>query len=197
MGYSKTKIFNIALSNLGISALIQNASQDDPRAIILNNFYELARDFVLEAHDWSFANAFRDLSTSLISSPDPNYEFAYLLPNDCIAPRAAICLLDNQEKKFDPAIDETSQKIIVTNCTPCRLRYTRRIDNETLFTAGFVEVLGYKLASDAAQALLGSREKKELNDRDYQIALTRAIVFDARKSKAQDQDDNDFTDARC
>ena len=196
MGYSKVKIFNLALNRLGVSSAIQSNTQEDPRAILLNNVYELSRDEVLEAHDWSFANAYREISASTESSPDPNYLYALTLPEDCIAPRALIDIGDKQEKKFEPAIGSNNQKIILTNTNPAILRYTKRITNESLFTAGFVRALSYKLAAETGYSITGSREKEEINERRYEATLVRSIIFDARKSEPHDQDDNDFTDSR-
>ena len=74
MAFSKTKIFNIALSNLGVSAPIQNSLEDNPTAILVNNYYELARDTVLEAHEWSFATAYKKLS---VAYEEPQGEWLY------------------------------------------------------------------------------------------------------------------------
>lgn len=196
MAFSKVKIYNIALCNLGVSTTIQNSVEESPLGIILNNYYELARDTVLEAHEWSFANAITDVSVAANEPDDPNYLYAFTYPNDCIAPRAAIDITNNKEKKCEPAIDNTGKKIILTNCNPCKIRYTKRITNETLFTAPFVSALGFYLAYLSAQAIVGSENKKNSNLQDYQIAIRQAIVTDARKTQIKDQDDKDYTDYR-
>lgn len=196
MGYSKTKIFNIALHNLGISSVLQNTNQNDTKAIILNNYYEMARDTVLEAHEWSFANAYRELSLSTESSPNPNYMYAFTQPNDCVSPRAIISPYDKEEKKCEPAINSNGEKIILANIDAGKLRYTRRIENETLFSSSFANALGFYLAYLAAQSLTGSANKKNTNLQDYQIAIRQAIVCDARKETTHDQDDKDYTDSR-
>ena len=118
MSFSKTKIFNIALSNLGISAPIQNSIEEHPQAILMNNYYELARDSVLEAHDWTFANATKELSIAEESSLNGNWQFCFTLPNDCISPRAVVDMFDNKEKKYEPGIDSAGQKVIYTNTNP-------------------------------------------------------------------------------
>jgi len=196
MSFSKTKIFNIALSNLGISAPIQNSIEEHPQAILMNNYYELARDSVLEAHEWSFANATKELSIAEESSINGNWSYCFTLPNDCISPRAIIDMSDNKEKKFDPGIDSTGEKVIYTNTNPCLLRYTKRVTNETFFTARFVNALAFYLAYLSAQVITGSNNKKNTNLQDYQIAIREAIVLDARKTRNKDQDDKDYTDAR-
>ena len=196
MSFSKTKIFNIALSNLGISAPIQNSIEEHPQAILMNNYYELARDSVLEAHDWTFANATKELSIAEESSLNGNWQFCFTLPNDCISPRAVIDMFDNKEKKYEPGIDSAGQKVIYTNTNPCLLKYTKRVTNETFYTARFVNALAFYLAYLSAQVITGSNNKKNTNLQDYQIAIREAIVLDARKTENKDQDDKDYTDAR-
>ena len=196
MSFSKTKIFNIALSNLGISAPIQNSIEEHPQAILMNNYYELARDSVLEAHDWTFANATKELSIAEESSLNGNWQFCFTLPNDCISPRAVVDMFDNKEKKYEPGIDSAGQKVIYTNTNPCLLKYTKRVTNETFYTARFVNALAFYLAYLSAQVITGSNNKKNTNLQDYQIAIREAIVLDARKTENKDQDDKDYTDAR-
>lgn len=196
MSFSKTKIYNIALHNLGISSKIQNTNQADPKANLLDTYYELARDTVLEAHEWSFANAHKNLSATVEESPNPNFPYSFTLPNDCIAPRAVISLEDNKEKKYEPGVDSTGAKIIMAEYNPVKLRYTKRITNETFFTAAFVNALGFYLAYLAAQVISGSANKKNTNLQDYQMAIRQAIVTDARKTEVHDQDDTDYTDYR-
>lgn len=196
MAFSKVKIFNIALSNLGISAPIQDSVEESPTGILMNNYYELARDTVLEAHDWSFANARKSIAVSYEESPDPNFKYSFKFPNDCIAPRAIIDTTDNKEKKFEPAVDSSGAKIILTNANPCILRYTKKVENETFFTASFVNALAFYLAYLSAQVVTGSANKKNTNLQDYQIAIRQATVTDARKTTIHDEDDKDFTDMR-
>lgn len=194
--YTKTKIFNLALANLGVSAIIQNSDEESPQAILLDNYYETARDTVLEAHEWSFACAYKELSSSFEKSPDGNFLYSYAYPNDCIAPRAIIDKADNKEKKFVTVIDSTGAKVILTNSTPCVLRYTKRVTNESFFTPAFVNALAFFLAYQTAQVITGSANKKNTNFQDYQLAIRQAIVTDARKIEIHDEDDTDYTDYR-
>ena len=196
MSFSKTEIFNIALSNLGVSSLIQSSNQNDTRAILLNNYYELARDSILESHDWNFASAYKSLSLSDSDSPDPNYEFAFVYPTDCISPRCVIDTVSQKEKKFDLAVLNSGEKIVLSNTNPCLLRYTKRLENETLYPAPFVCALGFYLAYLSAQAIVGSNNKKNINLQDYQLAIKKAILSDSRKIKNFNQDDRLYSDFR-
>lgn len=132
MSISKTKIFNLALEHLGITSLIQNSVSETPEAIIMNNFYEIARDTVLEDHDWSFACGYQKLETKEIESLDPNYPFVFDYPQDCISPRAIISPYDNKEKKCIPAIDDKATKVILGEIDNGILRYTKRITNDLI-----------------------------------------------------------------
>lgn len=194
--YTKTKIFNLALANLGVSAIIQNMDEESEQAILLNNYYETARDTVLEAHEWSFACAYKELSTAFEKSPDGNFLYSFAYPNDCISPRAIIDKADNKEKKFVTAIDSTGEKVILTDSNPCILRYSKRVLNESYFTPAFVNALAFYLAYLSAQVITGSGNKKNTNFQDYQLAIRQAIVTDARKIEIHDEDDTDYTDCR-
>ncbi len=196
MAFSKTKIFNITLNHLGITTVLQNTTlESDSKAIVLNNYYETARDFVLESHEWSFATVEKELSVSTSDSPNPNYQYAFYYPNDCLASRALIAQ-DRKEKKYELAVDSNGTKLVLTNHNPCQLRYTKRIENESLFTASFVNCLSFYLAYLAAQGLSGSGQKKNTHLQDYNIALRQAVLNDARKITTHDEDDKDYTDIR-
>ncbi|MBQ8475707.1 hypothetical protein IJ531_01445 [bacterium] len=196
MDITKVKIFNLALNNLGVSIQINNANQDDdPRAQMLSNYYEIARDSVLEAHEWSFASV-RTTLANMQKSCDPNFRFACKLPSDCIAARAIIEPYSKKEKKFENAINENGEKIILTNYSPCILRYTKRIENEAMFSASFINCLAFYLAYLAAQVIVGSANKKNTNFQDYQISIRQAMLNDVRKDVNHDQDDLIYTDMR-
>ena len=195
--FTKTYIFNLGLNNLGVSEPIQSENDnDDPRVILLNNYYNMARDTVLEQHDWKFASKYQSLALAVTDSPDPNYLYAYNLPNDCISPRALISEFDRKEKKFELATNSSGQKIILSNYDGCLLRYTKREVNESLYSAPFVSALAFYLAYLSAQVITGSANKKNTNLQDYQLTIRSAILTDANKMTVHDQDDKDYTDFR-
>lgn len=201
MSFSKELIYNITINNLGVTSPILLANEQDPRTNILNNYYEVARDTVLEAHDWGFASSYQELSEPYSAQDNefvinPNFEFAFKLPNNCISPRAIMSSFDRKEKEFKPITNSSGEKLILTKINPCLLRYTRRVDNEALFTAPFVSALGFYLAYLTAQGITGSGNKKNTNLQDYHIAIRNAIVTDARKYQNYNQDDSVYTDNR-
>ena len=87
MSISKVQIFNIALNILGVSTPLETVNSSDNKAILLNNYYELARNCVLKDFDWNFASTFRELSLSSKQECTFQYKYAYDYPNDCICAR--------------------------------------------------------------------------------------------------------------
>ena len=84
---SKAQIFNITLNILGVSVPIEKADSTDNRYVLLNNYYELARDYVLKDFDWNFASTFKELSLCNINDETDNfsqYKYCYSYPNNCI-----------------------------------------------------------------------------------------------------------------
>ena len=75
MTTSKAQIFNITLNILGVSMPLENANSTDNRAILLNNYYELAKDYVLKDFDWNFASAFKKLSLCTNGIKESKYAF--------------------------------------------------------------------------------------------------------------------------
>lgn len=196
MAYSKTKIFNLTLNLLGVSAPIHITNlQDDPTAILLENQYELARDTVLKDYDWNFAQSFKNLALTGNKSPDPNFMFEYAYPNDCICARA---ILDDmgKEKKFDIATTANNTKTILTNLTPATLRYTRYVTQETFFTSEFVLALAQFLASLTSDVITGSAEKGNNALKKYQMFIEKGKVQNANEGTKTDEDDTSYVDDR-
>lgn len=199
MAYSKEMIYNITLNNLGVSAVIQNTTETNPRTTVLNNQYELAKEQVMKDFDWNFLNRIRELTPSTEESPDPRFHYAYDYPNDCIAARYLIDPYGGQYKKFEVTTDSTGSKIIVCNIKPAKLSYTRDIASavpETYFTSEFVSALCFYLAFLCAETITGATDKKQSNYQAYQYALAKAKAMNANESTEKDEDETTYLDAR-
>lgn len=197
MAYSKVGIFNMALNHLGITAPIATNSFDkDSRAIILNNYYETARDEVLKAFDWGFAVAYKDLTLSTETSPNPKFPFVYDCPNDCIAARAIIDSIKGEEKKFEPFSNTLGAKSFLAEIEHARLRYTRRVEKETLFEPEFAITLSYYLAALAGETITGQQKKADRCMQKYEWKLSKAKQLNAQEGAADDEDNSQYYDAR-
>lgn len=197
MAYSKVGIFNMALNHLGITAPIATNSFDkDSRAIILNNFYETARDEVLKAFDWGFAVAYKDLTLSTEISPNPKFPYVYDCPNDCIAARAIIDTIKGEEKKFESFANSLGNKSFLAEIECARLRYTRRVEKETLFEPEFAITLSYYLAALAGETITGQQKKADSCMQKYEWKLSKAKQLNAQEGAADDEDNSQYYDVR-
>lgn len=208
MAISKTIIFNMALNELGVSAPIANAeAQDDNRAIILRNFYETARDEVLKAFDWNFADRYRLLTPSLDECLDPNYQYVYDYPNDCINAREVFEKVENDEhnihptgivlkKQFKISSNAIGQKVILANVNPAILRYTRKVEKESFFDPEFASTLSLYLAGLTGKAITGSSDKANEALKKYWDKQKLGIVANAAEGQEVDEDNSTYLDVR-
>jgi hypothetical protein len=197
MAYSKVGIFNMALNHLGITAPIAaNSFDKDSRAIILNNFYETARDEVLKAFDWGFANTFKDLTLTTDTSPDPRLPYVYDCPNDCISARAVIDTVKGEEKKFVVHANTLGEKTLLADIECARLRYTKRVEKEDLFEPEFVMALTYYLAALTGETITGQQKRADSCMQKYEYKLVKAKQFNAQEGAADDEDNSQYYDVR-
>ena len=197
MAYSKVGIFNMALHHLSITAPISVNSMDkDSKAIILNNFYETARDEVLKAFDWGFASAYKDLTLSTEKSPNPKYPFVYDCPNDCITARAIIDTVKGDERKFEPYINSNGDKSYLAEVECARLRYTKRVEKEVLSEPEFALTLSYYLAALAGETITGQQKKADACLQKYEWKLNKAKQLNAQEGAAEDEDNSEYYDVR-
>ncbi len=196
MTYSKAQIFNITLNILGVSMPLENANSNDNRAILLNNYYFLARDYVLKDFDWNFASTFKELS--LVQNFDLifGYKYCYDYPNDCICARDVFEKGDYRIQKYTVASLENGDRAIFTNVEHAVLRYTRRIDKEIYFGCEFSMALAHYLAALTSNVLTGSTQKGEAAYQKYRAILKRAKVLNAEEGINDVYDENTYIDAR-
>lgn len=196
MTISKAQIFNIALNILGVSTPLENPNSVDNRAILLNNYYELARDYVLKDFDWNFASAFKELSLCEEQLKMSGFKFTFNYPNDCLFARE-LFLKDNYFcEKFSVATLSNGNSVILTDVEVPVLRYTRRVEKEVFFTSEFAMALAHYLASLTANVIAGSVQKGENAWQKYIKILKHARVINAYESKEINYDVDEFLNAR-
>ncbi len=196
MTISKAQIFNITLNILGVSTPLENANCTDNRAILLNNYYELARDFVLKDFDWNFASAYKTLSLFEQDTPIKQFSCCYRYPNDCICAREVFKNNDSKLQKFVITSMDNGDKVILTNAQNAVLRYTRRVEKEVFFSCEFSMALSYYLASLTSSVLTGSLQKGEMAYEKYQKLLRHSKALNAQEGIDVIYDDNTYLEAR-
>ena len=188
----------MALNELGVSAPIANPdAQDDTRAVILKNFYEVARDEVLKAFDWNFAEKYRVLTPTKDKCLDPKYNYVYDFPNDCLSARDVFVYEgDGKRKKFKLSANEQGQKVILCQHDKIVLRYTRIVEKEIFFDSEFATSLALYLAALTGNCITGS-EQKTLNAlKKYNERVKMGQVTNAAEGQEVDEDDTTYLDAR-
>jgi len=180
MNYTKAKIFNIALKNLRVSTGVQSADYADKNAVVLNEFYDNAREQTLKDYDWNFANSYKELALTGNIPQNPKFLYEYDYPNDCLSAREILPYTDNDDIiEFEIASNASGQKVINTNQVPAVLRYTKLVNNETFFTSEFVTVLSWYLAFLAAPAITGNRNIQNDCLTIYNAMTARAKMLNA------------------
>lgn len=196
MTISKVQIFNIALNILGVSTPLENANSSDNRAILLNNYYDLACDYVLKDFDWNFASTFKELSLKDNYGEIIKYKYIYDYPNDCICARDIFQKGSYVQQKFIVSSSSDGSTVILTDCDNAILRYTRRVEKEVYFAPEFSMALSYYLASLVANVLVGSMQKGEAAWQKYTKILSHAKVLNAYENGENIYDENTYLNAR-
>lgn len=193
---SRAQIFNIVLNILGVSSPLENTNTTDSKAILLNNYYELARDYVLKDFDWNFASTFLEPSLCLEQSSISGYEYSFNYPNDCICVRDVFEKGNFVQQKYAVSSQKDGSTVILTNIEKPIIRYTRRIEKEIYFSCEFAMALSYYLASLTANVLVGSIQKGELAWEKYIKTLRHSKVLNAYEGAENLYDDTTYLDSR-
>jgi hypothetical protein len=155
---SALDICNLALSHLGDSA---NVSSIDPpegsaQAEHCARFYPVARDSLLEMHNWSFATR-RAQPALLAEDIDTAWSYAYAAPAGMVKPIAVVApgTLDTADSE-DYAVESLDSGLVViyTNTENPVLRYVARVTDTTKYTPLFVDALSWLLASYLAGPII-------------------------------------------
>ena len=192
MNYTKAKIFNMALKNLGVTIGVQNSEQNDRNTSVLNEFYETAKEKVLSDYDWSFASAYRTLSLTLGQSLNPRFLYEYDYPNNCAAIREIVSENPNERIEFEVSSNENSQRVILTNKENARVRYTKLIEEETYLTPEFAFALSWYLAFLSAKAITGARVNTSDCYKIYVQMINEARAKDANEGYVKGVDECDW-----
>lgn len=209
---SAVDISNLALGHLGELPTITNLAPPTGgahagKAAI---FYPIARDAMLEMHDWRFSVRRQALAElDLGDEMPPTWEFAYALPTDCLKPRRVLspdslhldldwerrqngdvltAAGDELGQDFKVEIRSNGTQVIYTNAPEAWLVYTKTITDTTKFSPLFVLALSRLLASFLAGPIIKGAEGRQVAAGMYQIALTvegsRAMTSDANSRQS-------------
>ena len=193
-------ICNLALAALGDEATV--VSIDPPegsaQADHCAQWYPVARDVILEAHDWKFA--MRRAPGQLRMSPTPSWTYAYGKPAAALRMVAVLPpntnddvrdgLFMNQQPYNVEALEDGTE-VVVTDQEQAVIRYTARNVDVGKFPPLFTQALIHLLASYLAGPVLkneAGRNESKAQLQLYQVWLLKAQAADANQSRRDPND---------
>lgn len=175
-------IVNVALTLLGESRIVSLLDNSKP-AREANAIYEQVRDSLLAGHTWSFAKTRAQLP-ALVTPPLFEYSYAFQLPSDCLRVvmvgeyYVGVDLTDYRGSPTEEFTIEGRQ--ILTNLgAPLNLKYVKRVEDSTQFSANFVACLSARLAEKLAEPLTQSDSKRARAESAFKDELKLAIRSNA------------------
>lgn len=198
---SSTEICNIALSHLGSSKRIQSLDSDKGQeAASCRQFYEIARDEVLENFPWPFAQTQEALA--LVSeNPTPEWTYAYQYPSNAsnIVKIPSGAMLDSNNTRIPyKIVYGDSGKLIYTNQRDAEVIYTKRVTDVSRFSATFTIALSFKIAGYIAATVTGGDpfSLKEKADKSYRMIINQARNNALNEQAPDVTPDSEFITAR-
>lgn len=192
----------VDICNLGLSHVaaypINNLDERTKEARECKRLFPIARDAMLEAHDWGVAR--KQVALALLDEEVPGWDYVYAWPTDCLVPRK---IYDPAEAPGSTPIkyefrvnDDLNRRVIVTNQEDAELIYTAKVTDANLFTSMMVDALGFRLASDLAIPL---RSDSKLQVSMLNQFLSRVSAAQASSANAEEkppETKSDFHKAR-
>lgn len=181
---SEVVICNLALARLGDEATV--TSIDPPEGSVqahhCAHFYPLARDSILELHDWRFAT--RRAALAPLATPVGDWAFAYSVPPVMV--RALEVLAPDGPQPYALESGDDGEPVLLTDAADAVLRYTTRELDPMRFPPLFTDALAALLASHLAGPVIkGDAGKTEAKAQlqHFQLLLSRAKVSDANQQR--------------
>ena len=179
--FSKTDLVNLALAHIG-EALISNITADQSvEASMARVFVDSVICSELENFDWSFARKTAGLTASSSRTADvagTGFGSSYSLPNDLLVVRAIFPDDDYaesvQEKVPYLVISKGSSKVLLTDASNPRLRYTFNQSTLGQWPQNLIMASGHRLAGMIAYS---RTKKQDLRDVQFRQAdVYRALA---------------------
>lgn len=187
-------ICNLALSHLGDEATVsaidppEGSAQADHCAI----WYPVARNTVLESHDWNFALKRKVLVELVIAEADmpASWTFGYAWPNNCLRPISILppgATDDAAPEDFTVETLQDETRVIYTKTEEAVLRYVSLIEDTARFPALVVNAMSRLLASYLAGPVIKGSEGMKVaaeQRRHYLVELGLAKVADTKTKQS-------------
>ncbi|HEV2746414.1 MAG TPA: hypothetical protein VGW34_03840 [Allosphingosinicella sp.] len=167
---SQTRIVNKAAVLLGTLERIVAITDSSALAITAKALWDETRDEVMADHPWNFALSRAALAASADEAPaGSQYAYAYELPQDNLR------WLPWRPDHVDHFEGEQEGRYILSNAAaPIYVRYIRRVEDLSKWSAGYIEALTAKLAMYMAKPITGQSGMIDRMARLYEQAIANA-----------------------
>lgn len=196
---SKTEIFNIACTYLGITPDIRDAESDNTeKAITMRGVYDNARKFVLRDHPWSCCRIRAILS--LLGTANQNWSYQYAYPANCLR-ALEIEKYDRRGKPIPFAVEQyddegSIKRVIMTDQPEARLIYTKNETNEAMYDDQLANAIGAYLAFRTGSVLTTDKDAAQRSFNIYVGMKNQAQVTDGNEGVQDEPMNADWITAR-
>jgi hypothetical protein len=189
MAVSKVAIANRALQKLGAKR-IESLTQDHPNARSMNACFDIVRDALLRAYNWSFAIK-RESIAADADGPEWGDWDRYTKPNDFLA------LIRDDESGYAVDWKIEGDYILSYDGSPLEIRYLARIEDPNMYDALFVEALASKLAFECCEEVTQSTSKQDRCEKNFAAAIDEARRVNAIEKGSEEFPEDDWLIARA
>jgi len=182
------EICNLAIGRLGITTFIGTMDELSKEGRNCRRLYASVRDRVLEAVNWPFARAESDLQD--VGVPPSGWAYKFRYPSDCVRARE-VKIDGGYPVPFLVIEDETSNALaILTNISPAKIVYTKRIMSTRLFTPSFESAFSWLLAAELALPLTTDAKLASYCNSVFQLSIREAasLSLNGQSEPAQPTD---------
>lgn len=189
MATNKIEIWNMALTHLNARNQISSAAEDSNEAAQCRLFYDTARDTVLAAIGWRFAEG--RVSLAQTANTPTGWAYEYTQPSDTATIRRIYNSLDPNGSDEPPIKFETGHNgtapVIWTDQYEADVIYTRKFETVAHYPAPFVLALSFYLAYLIAPKLAKAEMKESLLG-EYRLHLSQASAIDLNQGYVGEND---------
>lgn len=190
MSFSEVDIYNLALTNAKSKAFVQSLTEDSLERKYCTANFKPSVAAALEQADWKFAS--KTVSLQLVAesgdgtaeAPPKPWQFSYKFPNDCAQFREILRDSDDEDiVAFDIQMDAAGTGLRILTDKPLAMgRYTALTYNVNLFSALFIDAVGWRLAMRVAPPLIGENAPLRYLTQMYSNALSIAATSNANQA---------------
>lgn len=181
---SSVAIANMALGHVASRVTIESFTEQSVEAGQVNLWYDISRLQTLEVFNWSFARRRITLAVHGDDAPEGIWTFRYSVPEDTVIMRG----LENPlGKTADPIPFEIEQnldgngKTLVTDLEEAVGIYTFDLEDPSMFSPHFIQMLSLKLGSNIAFSMSGKRQLRIDLLQWYNALLLEAPTYNANE----------------